>query len=79
MVQTIPTVPYTIQDLETQVRTSDSSSSMNIEKENIPPYSFEEKRVHFIMNEDFLQMRSSSRTVEISHWGNVYFKEIFDM
>jgi hypothetical protein len=50
-----------------------------MEKENIAPYSFEEKRVHFVMNENFLQMRSSSRYVEVSHWGNVHFSETYDM
>ena len=31
------------------------------------------------MNEDFLQMRSSQRNIEVSHWGNVYFYETYDM
>lgn len=53
--------------------------SVKVERENILPYSFEERSVHFVMNQQFLQMRSSQRNVEVSHWGNAFFFETYDM
>lgn len=77
--QIVPTVPYSIQLLETSVKTADKEVSVKLERQNVLPYSYEEKTVHFVMNQHFLQMRSSQRNVEISHWGNVYFFETYDL
>lgn len=77
--QIIPTAPYSILQLESSVKTADKSVSVKIERENVLPYSYEEKTVHFQMNQQFLQMRTSQRNVEVSHWGNAYFFETYDM
>ena len=75
----VPTLPYTIQHLESEIRPLDTTAASNIERKNVAPYSYEVKRVHFVMNEQFLQMRTSQRNVEISHWGNINFHETYDM
>ena len=75
----VPTCPYPIQKVQTYVVMGDRQQKKTITRQDLGAFSYEIQPFGFLMNKHFLQMRNSTRYIQISHWGNVFFKDVLDM
>lgn len=46
---------------------------------NIAPFKITRLRIHFEQNTPFAQVVSLQKEIEVSHWGNVYVEEIYEL
>jgi len=46
---------------------------------DIPPFEYSPVTIHFGNNKPFAKFTSVNREVEVSHWGNVAFEEVFEL
>ncbi|XP_023646436.1 dolichyl-diphosphooligosaccharide--protein glycosyltransferase subunit 1 [Paramormyrops kingsleyae] len=46
---------------------------------DVPPYSQDAMKIHYENNSPFLTISSITRTIEVSHWGNIAVEETIDL
>lgn len=46
---------------------------------DVPPYSEDAMKIHYENNTPFLTISSLTRTIEVSHWGNIAVEETIDL
>ncbi|XP_026076891.1 dolichyl-diphosphooligosaccharide--protein glycosyltransferase subunit 1-like [Carassius auratus] len=46
---------------------------------DVPPFSQDEMKIHYENNTPFLTISSITRTIEVSHWGNIAVEETIDL
>eukprot|EP01024_Parvocaulis_polyphysoides_P009743 TRINITY_DN13134_c0_g4_i1.p1 TRINITY_DN13134_c0_g4~~TRINITY_DN13134_c0_g4_i1.p1 ORF type:complete len:594 (+),score=88.14 TRINITY_DN13134_c0_g4_i1:223-2004(+) len=68
---------YTDQNKEA-VQKEGSSLSYGPYK-NIPPFKFAPLRLHYENNKPFIQINKLVREITVSHWGNIYVDETYDI
>lgn len=77
--QVVPTCGYPIDQVSNHIVIGDQKTKKSLTFKNVEEYSYSVQPYSFRMNRHFLQMRNSTRYIEISHWGNIYFKDVLDM
>ena len=71
----VPASPYSIEKAVSEVVYADNKRSEIHTKSSIAPLTSEAAKLHFPLNLHFVHSSTTTRYVEISHWGNIYFKD----
>lgn len=74
-----PASPYKIIESLSEVITGDEKKTNSYNGDNLAPLTATSARLHFPLNIHFLQSSTISRYIEISHWGNIYFKDLYKL
>lgn len=72
----VPASPYKILQASTDVTYGDRRSTEKYSANQvIPPLSPSSTTLHFPLNIHFVHSKGTTRYIEISHWGNIYFQD----
>jgi Ribophorin I len=71
----VPASPYPIKSALADINYGDSSRTERFSANDIAPLSPVTGNMHFPLNMHFVHSKRTSRYIEISHWGNIYFQE----
>lgn len=65
----------------TQVKPASASGSTVTfgRYDSIQPFTYEELKVHFAHPKPFMQVTQLVREIEVSHWGNIYVEEVYEL
>lgn len=77
----VPASPYKIEKVVSTITYGDVGSQRKEKGEasNVNPLSPVSVRLHFVLNIPFVQTSTTKRYVEVSHWGNAYFKDEYKL
>lgn len=76
----VPASPYKIEKASLDMSYGEPSSAKTEKSENsavVSPLSPVSTILHFVINMHFVESEITKRYIEISHWGNVYFKDLY--
>lgn len=74
----VPASPYKIEKVEYKVKYGDARTPTRDEqtvRNPVEPFSPVATTLHFVLNTHFVHSRKTTRYIEISHWGNIFFKD----
>lgn len=71
----MPASPYRIENAVSDLIYGDTKRTENFQGKDLPPYTATSTRLHFPLNIHFVHSSTTTRYIEISHWGNIYFKD----
>ena len=70
-----PASPYRIESYATEILYGDNRRSENFQGRDVAPFSASSNKMNFPLNMHFVHSSTTTRYIEISHWGNIYFKD----
>lgn len=71
----VPASPYHIKIATCEVSYGDSNKVERFSATNISPLRPSSVSLHFPLNMHFVHSKATTRYIEISHWGNIYFND----